>query len=217
MTEEQIINLNIGLIRKIANQYFYGIEREDLHQAGIVGILNAYRSYRTNGNTKFSTYAFSFIFGEMYKLATQKQIKVSRDLLRLYKLIEKTRYQLAQVKGRIVSNKELANYLEKEEREINQAIEAGSIVVASLDQGSSDDRSLYETIADEEKVSLDERITLQDGLDTLNEDEREIIKYRYFEDLTQSEVARKLKMTQVKVSRYEKKGIDKMREYYVEN
>ena len=217
MTNEQIINLNMGLIRNIASKYFYGVELEDLYQAGVIGVINAYKSYRTNGNTKFSTYAFSSIFGEMYKLATQKQIKVSRDLLKLYKLIEKTRYQLAQVKGRIVSNKELANYLEKKESEINQAIEAGSIVVASLDQGSSDDRSLYETIAYEENISIDDRIALHEGLDTLDDKEREIIKYRYFEDLTQSEVARKLKITQVKVSRYEKKGINKMREYYVEN
>ncbi len=213
MTPEKIIQVNTGLIYKIANQYFYGIEKEDLFQAGALGILNAYQNYQKNGTTKFSTYAFSYIFGEMYKLATQKQIKVSKDLLSLYKLIEKTRYALAQKENRIVTNEEIAAFLEKDIRDINQAIQAGNIIVASLDKEGDDNRSIYESVAHEESISLDDKIIIQDSLDTLDQEEKNIIKYRYFRDLTQSEVARKLKMTQVMVSRYEKKGINKMSNY----
>ncbi len=213
MTEEKLIQINAGLIYKIANKYFYGVENEDLFQAGRVGILEAYENYQKNGTTKFSTYAFSYIFGEMYKLATQKQIKVSRDLLKLYKLIEETRYALAQKENRIVTNEEIALYLEKDVSIINQAIQAGTIIVSSLDKSTDDSRSIYETIASKESISLDDKIAIHDGLSSLENDEKQILEYRYFEDLTQSEVARKLNMTQVMVSRYEKKGINKMRKF----
>ena len=217
MTITDVVNANKGLIYKIAGQ-FYNVDRDDLYQAGVLGVMKAYKNYKKNGTTKFSTYAYEFIFGEMYALAySQNQIKVSRDLLRLYKSIEMSRYSLAQKLNRVPTNEELAIYLEKDITVIEQAIQAASIVM-SLDYKENDDeRSIYETIPTKESLSLDEQLTIQDGLETLSEDERNILEYRYFEDLTQSEVARKLNMTQVMVSRYEKKGISKMRDYYVKN
>lgn len=217
MTITDVVNANKGLIYKIAGQ-FYNVDRDDLYQAGVLGVMKAYKNYKKNGTTKFSTYAYEFIFGEMYALAhSQNQIKVSRDLLRLYKSIEMNRYSLAQKLNRVPTNEELAIYLEKDITVIEQAIQAATIVM-SLDYKENDDeRSIYETIPSKEGLSLDEQLTIQDGLETLNEDERSILEYRYFEDLTQSEVARKLNMTQVMVSRYEKKGISKMRDYYVRN
>lgn len=214
MTTEQIIEENKGLIYKIAHNSFYGIEREDLYQAGVLGILKAIKNYQQNSNAKFSSYAFKSIFGEMYKLAMQKQIKVSQDYLKLHKSIEQTRYALAQKFGRIPSNEEVAQFLEMDIYEVEQAIMASTIMVSSLDSKSDEERSYYETIPSKESISILDQITIQEGLDQLNEEEREIIKYRYIEDMTQSEVARKLKKTQVMVSRYEKKGIDKMRSYY---
>ena len=214
MTTEDLIASNTGLIYKIANDYFYGVEREDLFQAGAVGVLKAYENYKKDGTTKFSSYAYPFIFGEMYTLAMQKQIKISKDYLKLYKSIEMARYSLAQKWGFIPNNEQLALYLEKDINEIETAILAGSVMVSSLDKAGDEERSLYETIASEQVMSWDDQIAIQEGLAQLSEEERQIIKYRYFEDMTQSEVARKLKKTQVMVSRYEKKGIDKMREYY---
>lgn len=217
MTEQDIVALNTGLIYKIMNQYFYGVEREDLFQAGAVGVLDAYKNYKKDGNTKFSTYAYSSIFGEMYKLATQKQIKISKDYLRLYKTIETARYNLAQKWGRIPSNEELAIFLEQDVTTIEQAILAATVTINSLDYRSEEDRSIYETISKEENISWDDKIALYEGLEILSEEERAIIESRYFEDMTQSEVARKLNLTQVMVSRYEKKSLDKMRAFYVEN
>ena len=214
MTTEQIIEENKGLIYKIAHQSFYGIEREDLYQAGVLGILKAIKNYQQNSDAKFSSYAFKSIFGEMYKLAMQKQIKVSSDYLRLYKSIETSRYTLAQKWGKIPTNEELALFLEMDVYELEQAILAGSVMVSSLDNHTEEDRSLYETIPASETMSIEDYLTIEEGLNQLSEVEREIIKYRYMKDMTQSEVARKLKKTQVMVSRYEKKGIDKMREYY---
>lgn len=214
MTTDDIIQANAGLIYKIMNKYFYGVEREDLFQAGTVGVIEAYKNYKKNGNTKFSTYAFSSIFGEMYKLASQKQIKISRDYLKLYKSIEQVRYALAQKWGYIPSNEELASYLEKDVQEIEQAILAATVTISSLDKASESDRSIYETVPMEESMSLDDKIAINQGLEQLSEEERMILVYRYYEDLTQSEVARKLNKTQVMISRYEKKGLDKMRAFY---
>lgn len=211
--ETEIIKENMGLIYKIAN-HFYGVEKEDLYQTGALALVNAYRNFKDDGTTKLSTYAFSSIFGEMYKLATQKQIKVSKDYLKLNKAIETARYSLAQKLGYIPSNEEVAIFLERDVTEIEEAILAGSIIVSSLDKGSEDDRSIYETLASEEPISIEDRIAIYEGLEQLTEEERKIIEYRYFEDMTQSEVARKLKKNQVMISRYEKRSIDKIREYY---
>lgn len=216
MTITDIVAANKGLIYKIASQ-FYNVDIDDLYQAGVLGVMKAYKNYRRNGTTKFSTYAYDFIFGEMYAFAySQNQIKVSRDMLRLHKSIEITRYSLAQKFNRIPTNEEIALYLKKDIRVIEQAIQSSSYVM-SLDSSEDDERSIYETIPNKENVSLDDQLTMQDGLETLDDDEKQILQYRYFEDLTQSEVARKLNMTQVMVSRYEKKGINKMRAYYVQD
>lgn len=211
--ENEVLKENMGLIYKIAS-HFYGTEQEDLIQEGAIAVIQAYRGYKKEHGAKFSTYAFPFIFGKMYALASQKQIKVSRDYLRLYKSIETLRYSMAQKYHRILNNEELALYLEKDVSEIEEAIMAATIIIGSLDRSSEEERSIYETIPSEEPISWDDRIALQEGLDILNEDERKIIEYRYFQDMTQSEVARKLHKKQVMISRYEKKSIDKIREYY---
>ena len=214
MTITDVVNANKGLIYKIAGN-FYNVDRDDLFQAGVLGIMKAYKNYKKNGTTKFSTYAYEFIFGEMYAFVqSQNQIKVSRDILRKYKAIEMNRYSLAQKLNRIPTNEELAVYLEMDISDVIQAIDAASMVMSLDFKETEDERNIYETIPAKEGMSIDEQLTIQDGLDTLNEDEKRILEYRYFEDLTQSEVARKLNMTQVMVSRYEKKGINKMRAYY---
>ena len=98
------------LIWKVANK-FYGVEKEDLYQAGMLGLLKACKNYKENHDTKFSTYAMNYIFGEMYLLANNKNIKYSKDLLKLSKLIETTRYKLAQNYNRMPNNYELAKFL----------------------------------------------------------------------------------------------------------
>ncbi len=214
MTEQEIISQNQGLIYDIANKYFYGVDKEDLFQAGALGAIKAYRNYKDDGNTKFSTYAYMAIYGEMYNLVNaSKPIKVSKDILRLYKKIEQTRYALAQNYGRILSNQELADYLEIDLETIEMAMNAFASV-QSLDKTEESDRSLYETIGTNEDMSLIDKLSVYDAVNNLSEEEKRLVYYRYFDDLTQSETARKLKMSQVKVSRYEKKALDKMRDYY---
>ena len=212
MTDEMLFNQYKYLVYKIST-YFYNVPKEDLIQAGYIGLKEAYKNYQKNANVKFSTYAFKSIYGAMYKTAiANNPLKVSRDLLVLYKKIEKTRYLLAQKINKVPTNEELASYLELPKEEIDNAILAAGEIM-SLDYESDEHRNVYETISDTENVSLDDKIDIYDSIRHLNKDEQKIIKARYFKDMTQQEVARRLKMTQVMVSRYEKKAVEKMRNY----
>ncbi|MBE6148495.1 MAG: sigma-70 family RNA polymerase sigma factor [Firmicutes bacterium] len=209
MTIEEIIRGNTNLIYKIASK-FYGAESDDLFQAGVLGLLKAYRNYKDNGTTKFSTYAYDYIYGEMYLLVNNRAMKFNKEILKLYRMIEKTRFSLAQKYNRVPSNAEIALFLEIPECQINDAIIAGKEIM-SLD--SEQDMPFYETIKVDEKVNVDDQILISEGLELLSSDEKKIIEARYYEDLTQSEVAKKLAMTQVMVSRYEKKGLTKMQQF----
>jgi len=211
MTTLEIINLNSPLIYKIANK-FYGADIEDLYQVGVIGVLKAYKNYKQNGTTKFSTYAYDYIFGEMYNLVNSSNYyKVSKDLIRLYKKLEVTRYTLAQSLGKIPNNMELSKYLNIELSLIESATNIGNTV--SFDEESDNSRSLCETVSSNDSLSVDERLILEESMDQLDEDERKIIEYRYLKDLSQMEVAKKLSLSQAKVSRYEKRSIEKMQAF----
>lgn len=191
--------------------YFYGVDRNDLYQAGVVGLINALKKYKKNGKTKFSTYAYDYIYGEMYLLASNKNIKISKDILNLYKKVEQARYLIAQQINKIPSNLELSEYLGISIENIEMACNSANAIM-SFDNNIDDDRNLYDKVSIE-PVDIDTKILIKDGMAILNKEEKDIIKSRYFEDLTQCEVAKKLNMTQVMVSRYEKKSINKMRKY----
>ena len=209
MTMNELIEAHAGLIKKIASK-FYNIDKEDLYQVGIIGLIKAYQNFRNVKDTSFSTYAYYYIYGEMYNLArSSRNIKVSKDLLKIYKMVEKTRYKLAQKMGRVPTNEEIALFLELDVNAVSDAINAAQAVM-SLDE-RRDDLDLYEVIADNKDENIDLKLDLNDSLKVLNEEEKAIIKARYYEDLTQTEVAKKLNMTQVMVSRYEKKSLKKMR------
>lgn len=209
MKIEDIIRSNSKLIYKIAGK-FYGADKEDLYQAGVLGLIKAYKNFRENGQTQFSTYAYDYIYGEMYQLVNNKTIKLNKEILKLYRLIEKTRFSLAQKMGKVPSNLEIANFLSIPVAKIDDAILAG-MQIMSLD--AEKEMPIYESIKAEEKTDIDNQILLSESMQMLNAAEREIIKARYYEDLTQSEVARKLSMTQVMVSRYEKKSLSKMQDF----
>ena len=209
MNKEQIINENVGLIYMIAKK-FYNVSKEDLFQAGVLGLLKAYQNYDESYGAKFTSFAYTYIYGEMYTLANNRQIKINKDILKVYKLIEETKNNLALKNGVVPSYETVANFLEIDPNKIYEYVYAGQSIM-SLD--NDENRPLYETISNKEDVSIDERIELENSMCTLTEDEKNSRRSRYYEDLTQCEVARKLSMSQVMVSRYEKKGIEKMRNY----
>ena len=127
-------------------------------------------------------------------------------------MIEMGKARLSQEIMKVPSNKELAQYLEMEEEKLEQILSYANSFV-SMDEVCDDERSMHEVLALEERVSVDEKLELKNSINSLDAIEKDIIKSRYYEDLTQSETARKLGITQVMVSRYEKRSLTKMRDY----
>lgn len=210
MDIEKIITLHENLIYKLTTK-FYDIPKEDLYQAGVIGLIKAYNNYQPDSSSKFTTYAYPYIYGEMYELANSlRSIKLNKDVLKLYKKIEQTKYLLAQKLERLPSSEELSLYLEIPESTIALIYQSTNTIM-SLDL--EEERPLYETISNEVRISKDNIIDVRDSLNVLNQEEKQIINYRYFKDYTQSETAKILGLSQVKVSRYEKKSLNKMYNY----
>ena len=213
MTTEELIKENYPLIKHIASR-FYGSSFEDLVQAGVVGLLKAYKNYRKEGEFKFSTYAYDYIFGEMYEFTMKdREIKVSKELLRLAKKIELTKNTLALKMGRIPTYGEIGEFLNISMFQVMEALSIKNEMIR-LDDTKEEERDLYETIAAPEKLSLEEKMNLHNWIESLPTSEQKILEYRYFEDLTQSETAKKMGMTQVMVSRYENKSLKRLKKYY---
>ncbi len=211
MEFEKIVRDNLKLIYKIAG-YFYNVDKEDLVQAGALGLIKAYKKYDPRCGAKFSTYAHDYIYGEMYLLASRKILKVNKDTLKLYKYVEKSRYENAQVLGYVPNNYELASILNLDINMIEFACASVKELIP-IDSEDDKDRSIHETYADKSSYISDDIFMLYDTLEKVPEPEKTIIIDRFLNDETQATIAKKLAMTQVMVSRLEKKGIARMREY----
>jgi RNA polymerase sporulation-specific sigma factor len=209
MNTNLLIETHMGLIKNIASK-FYDADKQDLIQVGVIGLLKAYQNFKDTKMAKFSTYAYPYIFGEMYTFVNgNKNIKVSKDILKIYKLVERTRYDLAQKQGYLPTTEEVALFLELDPRVVYEAVTSAQAMISLDDEAN--ELNLHEVIPDKKATNIDLKLDLDDSFKVLSAEEQEIIKSRYYEDLTQSEVARKLNMTQVMVSRYEKKSLEKMR------
>ena len=195
--------------------YFEGYKnKEDLYQVGIIGLIEAYQKYDSTYNVKFSTYAYPYILGEMKKLVREdKGIKISRSITNLNNKIEKAKCLLVQKLNREPSTNELANFLEVREEDIIDAIKTINIM-QSIDEPINNDGkeiTLHEVIGGN-NMDLDTLIALKQELNNLTPYEKNILYKRYVEDLSQSEVAKILDITQVKVSREEAKIKKKIKE-----
>ncbi len=211
MTElEDIITIHEKLIYKIASK-FHDVPKEDLYQAGVIGIIKAYNNYDNSSDTKFTTYAYNYIFGEMYEYTNNtRAIKLNKNILKTYKKIEQAKYHLAQKLGYYPTTPEISAFLSVPERIISE-IEFCTSSIMSLDIDT--ERPLYELIPTQHSSITTDTIDLKDSMQTLTEEEKQIINYRYYKDFTQSETAKALGMSQVTVSRYEKKSLKKMYNY----
>ncbi len=200
---------NEKLIYKAASYFKNYSNIDDLYQAGCMGIIKGYKNYDESKNTKFSTYIYSYILGEMKKLVREdKQVKISRDLISLRSKIIKANDFLEQNLMRNPSIYELCDYLDIEEKDLAEAINADGYS-ESLDNDIND-FSLYDVI-ENKNINYDDLLYLKMEIENLEEPERTIMINRYFEDQTQSEVASNIGLTQVDVSRREKKVLTKIK------
>lgn len=202
------------LIYKIARK-FYNVELDDLYQAGCIGLIKAYRNYDETSRVPFMNYAYKYIFGEMYDLANKsRDIKLNKAYLKLYKRIEEAKMMLANKIGRMPSSSEICSYLEIDSNLYAEVISLTSKMMSLDDeyQTLNGDRLPIKECVGESRDYITSMV-VSDSIDSLDDLEQQVIKIRYFEDLTQMETAEVLGISQVKVSRIENKSKKKIKEY----
>ena len=212
---EQIIVDNQNLIYSITH-YFEGYKnKEDLFQVGALGLVKAYKKFDPSLGVKFTTYAYTYILGEMRKYVREdKGIKISRDITKLNLKIEKASILLAQKLMREPSIQEISDFLEIPSELVSESLQATN-VIQSIDEPvniSGKEITLHDTISDNSKTDINTLIALKQELEHLTPFERELIENRYLKDLTQTETADILGISQVQVSRKETKVLTKLRD-----
>lgn len=214
---EEVINSTSKMIYMIINKYFRGYDKEDLYQVGVLGVIKAYDNYKKDYNTKFSTYAYTYIYGEIYTYTNNlKGLKLARENFSLYKKINEAKNILSQRLMKEPTIYELSSFLELDYKLIENIINSMKNIDSLERTISSDskDLSLFDTISDEKDYYNIDYIMLNEEINNLPEPWNQIIKLRYFEDKTQSEVASILGMNQVEISRGEAKVLKKIREIH---
>lgn len=209
---EILIEENMGLIHHVVKRFLgRGVEAEDLFQIGAIGLVKAVDRFDLSFGVRFSTYAVPMIAGEIKRfLRDDSMIKISRSLKELAIRAARLREQLVMERGEEPKVEELAGCLGVEPEELVQAMD-GSAEVESLQrivyQGDGEGLSLMDKVEqerDEEEILL-RQLLLEQLLSSLGPKERRLIVLRFFHDCTQTQVAQELGMSQVQVSRLEKK------------
>lgn len=215
---EQLVEENVGLIWCVVKRFYgRGLESEDLFQIGSIGLLKAIDKFDLSYDVKFSTYAVPMISGEIKRfLRDDGMIKVSRTLKELSYKIFQTREKLLDLLGREPTIEELAEKMQIDKEEIVEALEAGSEVESiykPIHQKEGNEIRLMDKLEEKEhrEEKILEHMLLQQLLGTLEKEERTLIYMRYFQDKTQSQVGKELGISQVQVSRMEKKIMENLR------
>ena len=212
---EALITENAGLIWSIARRYTgRGTELEDLYQLGCLGFLKAVEGFDCSYGTQFSTYAVPKISGEIRRfLRDDGAVKVSRGIKEQASQIRQTRNHLLQALGREPTVQEISRQTGLSPEEIalaeNATAATESIQKETGEEGFSLEHILTDTESEERMV---ERIALLQAMEKLPERENMVIKLRFFHSLTQQRVAKVLDVSQVQVSRIEKKALQHLRE-----
>lgn len=213
--KETLLTENAGLIWSITKRYFgRGTDAEDLYQLGCLGFLKAVEGFDGGYGTQFSTYAVPKISGEIRRfLRDDGSIKVSRVLKERAFTISVARGKLIHALGREPTISELSEFAGISQEEIVEAETATAATESMQNEIGEDGFSLEKVLADPmTEDTLLEQITLQEAIQALPERESLVIKMRYYHGLTQSRVASVLKVSQVQVSRIEKKALSRLKE-----
>ena len=215
---DTLFSENMGLVYSVARRFLgRGVEMEDLFQIGSIGLLKAVDHFNPEFDVKFSTYAVPMIIGEIKRFLRDDGIlKVSRSIKENQYKICKMREELEKKLGREPDLRELSDAMDMPMEELAMTLESAAEVDSiyrTIYQGDGNAISLEDRL--EEKDNPNERLldhlVLQEVMDSLEEQEKRLIEMRYFEEKTQNQVAAALSMTQVQVSRMEKKVLKKMR------
>ncbi len=212
---ETMVRENSGLIWSVARRFFgRGVEPDDLYQLGCVGFIKAVRGFDDAFGTRFSTYAVPKIAGEIRRfLRDDGAIKVSRSLKERAQTVRVARLELEQKLGREPAVSEISEKTGLSPEDI-AACELATAPSESLQRESGEDGCTLEQMLGDwgQEEKLVERVALREAIGRLPDKERSVIALRYFRALTQSDAARILGVSQVQVSRLEKRAVERLRE-----
>ncbi len=208
---------NLGLVHLCANRFRNrGIEYEELYSAGCIGLVKAVKAFDDSRGVKFSTYAVPVILGEIKRLFRDGgSVKVSRSLKELSIKITREREIYIKKTGREPTVSELAEIVQTDETTVAEAINV-SIPPVSLTESTDDGESQIDVPVESPDIEIGDILSLRQILDMLDENDKKLIQLRYYQGLTQIQTAKILSMTQVQVSRKEKKLLLFMREKLLE-
>ncbi len=215
----QVAQENLGLVwsivRRFANR---GHELEDLYQIGCIGLLKSIDNFDLQYDVKFSTYAVPLIMGEIKRfLRDDNYIKVSRSLKELAYKIRQMQETMVKQSGEEPGIEELAIALQVEKEDVILALEATREVESiykTIYSSNGDELLLMDKMigSSDESKGIIEHMTIHSLLECLEPFEKSLIEMRYFEDMTQTDIGKKMGISQVQVSRMEKRVLQKMRE-----
>lgn len=215
----QVADENLGLVWSVARRFMNrGHELEDLYQIGCIGLLKSIDKFDLQYDVKFSTYAVPMIMGEIRRfLRDDNYIKVSRSVKELACKITQAKEAMIKENGEEPGIDDLAAALSVEREEIVFAMEASKEVESiykTVSGANGDELLLIDRMKSKEDESgkIIEHMTVEQLIEQLPETEKELIRLRYYEDKTQAEIGRQLGISQVQVSRMEKKILKWMRQ-----
>lgn len=208
-----LITENMGLVHTCAHRFTgKGIEYEDLFQAGCMGLVKAFDAFDRERGVRFSTYAVPVILGEIRRLFRDGgTVKVSRTLKELSIRTAREREKFALKEGREPTIKELAERIGVSEEDVTEAVCAAAPVISlTADEDNGGGQADVPVASPEEQIA--ERLSVIQAVSSLEERDRAIVRLRYYENKTQTQTAAALGMTQVQVSRREKKILGLLRQ-----
>lgn len=207
------IEQNLGLVHSCAGRFRgRGLEYDDLYSAGCMGLIKAYDGFDASRGVCFSTYAVPVILGEIRKLFRDGgTVKVSRSLKELGLRINAAREHHSKICGREPTLSQLAEELGESMENITLAIQAAQPALSLTPENWEDDEHQMDIPVDSPEEELADKIGLEEVLDSLPEQDRLLIRLRFYGNRTQSDTAKILHTTQVQISRRERKILQWMR------
>ncbi|PLR76375.1 RNA polymerase sporulation sigma factor SigF [Bacillus sp. V3-13] len=216
-SRDTIVQKNMRLVWSVVQRFLNrGYEPDDLFQIGCIGLLKSVDKFDLSYDVKFSTYAVPMIIGEIQRfIRDDGTVKVSRSLKEMGNRIRKAKDELSKNLGRVPTVSELSEYLEIPAEDIILAQEAGrtpSSIHETVYENDGDPITLLDQIDNGDEGKWFDKIALKEAISELDEREQLIVYLRYYKDQTQSEVAARLGISQVQVSRLEKKILQQMKD-----
>lgn len=196
-----VVKENEKMVYKLAYKYSKYYNIDDLYQAGMIGLIKAYKKFDKSSSCKFSSYAYKYILGEMIDfIKKDRNIIISDEIFSIYKKYLKVKELLSSKYEKDISIKEISAFMEIDESKLINIIESVSFTY-----------EIEYEIGDDERENIDNRILIENELSNLDIFSQNLINYRYYLGLSQNETADLLGVSQVKVSRSEKMILNKIR------